>query len=1311
MHSPSVIDPCDILAGDRDLLLDNRRRVRGLSDRWGALQETHSIGYEDLRRKTELCEQTHRGFLQDWSQSQQRELEQTITHWDAQLDAQLETAEFKTLRSLKDEKEALAQERNSYKNSRAAEFNAFDQSRHQLKKRSEFAKEQATKSRDSALAKIERESRGLGQRMHEVREWIGLKSGSPTLASWTSQGIPGREGGIAAIETLDGVASSFENTKQQVFQAIDDLQRHPALRLVGYPLLIALGILSGAGAVGIAFAMKFPPLVWSIAGLSCAIIVPAVVSLGSLPLLIRALRKLFPPIVDLEKEAETLLKRGRKLIEQNYQNAFGRIDAEWTQELRALTEAHQQKLSVLDSEHQQSKKRIVEDSARNRHQFATSRRSEMENVDQRESQSLAAKRNAQAEARKTIDQKHAGELASLQKNFETSLDRATQRWQQGVHKVVLRVREQQQAIAAAFPPWESLEMSQGTWHRSRQAIAWPVGSIGVDARFAKDASSPEINADAIQEEHFPMLFDLLHHGSLVIDADPESRAEAQGVVRQLVLRAITSLPAGAMQVTVIDPEGLGKEFSWMMHLADVDPQLVNHRAWTQPVHIAHQLELHARHVEDVIQQSLRNRFRTLADYNRHAGPMAIPYRLMVWSGFPLGLDEHSWQSLCSLLASGSRCGVGLILHLAENMKWPAFADPAKLREHGMFMELRSNPQTVSLVYSGSDDSSLTLARTPSETQLHAIMEHQLNAARGIGKRIVPFSSIAPADANHSPLSSSEGLEIPIGISESGRPQSLSLGTGTAQHVLIAGKTGSGKSSLLHTMITSAALRYSPEELRMVLLDFKKGVEFQVYAQEQLPHADILGIESRREFGLSALEYLDRILTARGEAFREWGVQDLPRLKRKYPEIVLPRILIVIDEFQELFVEDDKLSQQASLLVDRLVRQGRSFGMHLVLASQTLGGSYSLPRTTLAQMAVRIALQCDSSDAMLILNEDNNAAERLRHSGQGIYNDAGGRIEGNHNFQVSFLEKPEQMRWLRTLPPTQWKSVPTINPIGKRVVFEGHKPSRWEESSIRDSLQNAPAAFRSQAPWVLGESVSIEPPVLRALPPAAGRNVMIVGNDGVLVAGLLASWIRTSVVSDPTNMQKARFLILDGSPAEETRIAQAIDWARSQSDRVSVQPVRALEVALHEIQSEWNARSAAPDQVHPPLAIFILNLARFREFRRSDEFSFSSQEGELSPDALLVKLLSDGPCLGIHVCIWSDTSTTLNRWLPRNALRDIEVRILMQMSAADSNQLIDSSLANRLDRFVLLVHDDSDGKSVKFRPYELASILQDAENKP
>ena len=177
---------------------------------------------------------------------------------------------------------------------------------------------------------------------------------------------------------------------------------------------------------------------------------------------------------------------------------------------------------------------------------------------------------------------------------------------------------------------------------------------------------------------------------------------------------------------------------------------------------------------------------------------------------------------------------------------------------------------------------------------------------------------------------------------SNRLQHLRLGTGTSQHVLVAGKTGSGKSSLLHTLITNVALNYSPDEVEFFLVDFKKGVEFKAYATNALPHARIIGIESDREFGISVLERLDGILRERGELFRRHGVQNIDGFRRLEPSALLPRILLVIDEFQEFFVEDDALSQSASLLLDRLVRQGRAFGVHVLLGSQTLGGAMRWP---------------------------------------------------------------------------------------------------------------------------------------------------------------------------------------------------------------------------------------------------------------------------------------------------------------------------------------------------------------------------------
>lgn len=1308
MHSPSINDPAGLLGPDRDLLSDNRKRIRGLSNRWTTLRYLHSLGTEELKRKSDASVQAHRIAFRELIASQQRELEESVTNWDSMLDSLLGEAESHTLDCLSAQKEDLAREKATYKTTRNDELSAHAQAKKKLATRIESAKAQATKSRDNDAAKITRESKSLSQKILETREWIAARTGKLEIGAQPTRVEPLPSQRAAELSSLDGVAKEFERIKQRVVPGIEELQSHRFLRLVSPSLLVVLGLLSGAASAGIALALAAPPLVWIVVAIASAIIVPATVSLSAAPFLSRTLRKHFQPIVELEKEAQAILHHGLALIEQSHGRVQAKLDEEWNSELHSMEEKHRQRLETLDNDYQKTKVKIAEQAVRRRVDLAVHRKQEMAVIDQRESDRMSSEKISQAQTRERIEKQHAKDLESMQQEFNAFLTLATKRLRRGMDRVRDRIQQQKHAAETVYPAWNSPEMNEGNWLRSSNALAWPIGHVGIESLFADDSPTDPQKTLDVTEERIPVLFDLLHHGNLIIDSDVESRSTAQGIARQLLLRAITSLPAGAMHVTVIDPVGLGKDFSWMMHLADIDPHLVNHRAWTKPIHIAQQLELHARHVEDVIQQSLRNRFRTLADYNQQAGPMAIPYRFIIWSGFPFGLDENSWQAICVLLASGARCGVGLILELDEHSKWPAFADPAKLREHGMMIQLRSDPRSVILCNSGFDDSSLELTDVPTETVVHTIMEHHLRAASSIGKRIVPFSSIVPPDAKHFSKSSADGLEIPIGVSESGRAQSLNLGAGTSQHVLIAGKTGSGKSSLLHTMITSGALNYAPDQLRMVLLDFKKGVEFQVYAQEELPHADIIGIESRREFGLSALEYLDRILSARGEAFREWGVQDLPSLKRKFPEVVLPRILIVIDEFQEMFVEDDKLSQQASLLVDRLVRQGRSFGMHLVLASQTLGGSYSLPRTTLAQMAVRIALQCDTSDAMLILSEDNSAAERLRHSGQGIYNDAGGRIEGNHNFQVSFLEKSEQTMWLQTIPRSEYQPNPTINPIGKRIVFEGHKPSRWEHNTIQAVLQTAPASSRTQAPWVLGESVSIEPPVLRSFPPGAGRNAMIVGNDSSLVAGLLASWMRTGYALDPSGESTTRYLILDGSSADDEPMSLVMQWLKKQPHGVKVAGVRELDAVLADVQAEWKTRNADPDRTYPPLILFVANLARFREFRRSDEFSFSSAEDALSPDALLAKLLSDGPNVGIHICIWADTATTLSRWLPRNAMRDIEIRILMQMSASDSNQLIDSSLANKLDRYVLLVHDDSDGKSVKFRPYELQSILQDED---
>ena len=177
---------------------------------------------------------------------------------------------------------------------------------------------------------------------------------------------------------------------------------------------------------------------------------------------------------------------------------------------------------------------------------------------------------------------------------------------------------------------------------------------------------------------------------------------------------------------------------------------------------------------------------------------------------------------------------------------------------------------------------------------------------------------------------------------------------------------------------------------------------------------MVAIESEREFGLSVLQRLDAELRQRGEQFRSAGVQDLASYRNEHPETALPRVLLIVDEFQEFFIEDDKLAQESSLLLDRLVRQGRAFGMHILLGSQTIGGAYSLARSTIDQMAVRIALKCSEADAHLILSRDNTEASLLSRPGEGIYNPMHGMLEGNHLFQVVWLNDTKRDDLLRQI---------------------------------------------------------------------------------------------------------------------------------------------------------------------------------------------------------------------------------------------------------------------------------------------------------
>ncbi len=893
---------------------------------------------------------------------------------------------------------------------------------------------------------------------------------------------------------------------------------------------------------------------------------------------------------------------------------------------------------------------------------------------------------------------HRKKLGVSRKEFEAQWGELFAKWSSGIASFQAAVEQMSQVCDARFPIWTDIEWQ--AWNPASDSMtALRFGEYIIDAQKLDTQLPTGDDLKLVQNEFaLPAVLSYPSCPSLLFEADGDGRGAAVTSLQNVMLRLLTSLPAGKVRFTIIDPVGLGQNFSMFMHLTDYDERLVTNRIWTESGHINQRLTDLTEHMENVIQKYLRNEFESIQQYNRHAGEVAEPFQILVIANFPANFTDEAARRLVSIASSGARCGVYTLISTDTKMKLPRNFDLADLEAHAATLEwvdgrFRWRDEQMNSL-------PLSLDEPPADDLFTEAVKTVGKLAKDSSRVEVPFQTVVLPNEHWWTCDSRGEIEVPLGRAGATKFQYMRLGKGTSQHVLMAGKTGSGKSTLLHALITNLAIYYSPHEIQFYLIDFKKGVEFKAYATCKLPHARVIAIESEREFGMSVLERLDAELRRRGDLFRSVGVQDIKGYRDANPDTVMPRVLLIIDEFQELFVTDDKISQDASLLLDRLVRQGRAFGIHVLLGSQTLAGAYSLARSTLGQMAVRVALQCSETDAHLILSEDNTAARLLNRPGEAIYNDANGLFEGNHPFQVVWLPDHEREAYLTELNrmATQ-RGVETVPPI----VFEGNVAADPSENPLLRKLIVGDLTAQAKAiprAW-LGASVAIKDPTSADFRRQGGTNLLVVGQQEETAMGMLANCMisLTAVDAAQRSSHFPRFYLLDGSRPESP---DAGFWKRFTSDlAIDAQVVTPRETGeiLAPLSQEVNRRVEENDFSSDPVYLVIYNLSRFRDLRKADEFSFSMDDNEKeTPDKCFSNILREGPAVGIHALVWSDSYNSTNRAIDRQSMNDIELRVLFQMSASDSSNLMDSPLASRLGVHRAIFYSQELGVSEKFRPY-------------
>ncbi|MFJ6196421.1 FtsK/SpoIIIE domain-containing protein [Micromonospora sp. NPDC092111] len=618
--------------------------------------------------------------------------------------------------------------------------------------------------------------------------------------------------------------------------------------------------------------------------------------------------------------------------------------------------------------------------------------------------------------------------------------------------------------------------SAGTGHTG----ASPGGSAPTGA-----PAPVRIGEASTADGRFPLLLPLGAGRHLAVDADARDPRVAV-LLRVLVLRLLTTAAPGTVRVVGIDPAALGATFLPLRPLRDAGVLGATATTEAEIGALLDAAEAHARTVQQ-------------------AGPGEHELLLVVAASAPA---PRELARLGALTHVGP--GAGVCVLLAGHRASPSGQAPPPL---GGTTEVRLDERYARVGDPPGQPFSATGTGLPVPVLLDG--DPPASAVRALAGRLGAAvrrdAALHVADLlpeRRWTESARAGLRTVVG--RAGRtPVTLAFDDATP-HWLVGGRTGAGKTVFLLDVLYGLAARYSPTELQLWLLDFKEGVSFTEFVPTErdpsfLPHARAVGVESDREYGLAVLRELRRELGRRAGLFKRHGVTKLADL----PDTeAVPRTVAVIDEFHVLFAGNDRLAREAVDLLEELARKGRSYGVHLVLASQSTTGVealYGRAESLFGQFALRVALP--GGEAVLGPRGLVTGATEI---GSAVVNTAAGAPGADT--LLRFPDAHADARQIGRLRYEMWDGRPAD--AGPPAVFRGYATAHLEDEPAVLAPTGAGAGGASSRPAarrpavLVGRVVDVAGTTARCeLDGTPGRHLAVVGTSAtgahVLRAGALS----------------------------------------------------------------------------------------------------------------------------------------------------------------------------------------------------------------
>ena len=794
----------------------------------------------------------------------------------------------------------------------------------------------------------------------------------------------------------------------------------------------------------------------------------------------------------------------------------------------------------------------------------------------------------------------------------------------------------------------------------------------------------------------------------------------QNVVKSacdLGMRLFMMLPPGKLKFTFIDPVTLGESFAMFARLVDVDDrtsEVINGKIWSSPEDIEQKLKIMTDHISNITQRCLQGKYRNIYEYNRVAEQNAEAYQVLMLMDFPAGLTDHSLKLLEQIATSGPKCGVFTLIYRNESQykKVSERSHPLIKNIESSFHIFDFNHGCTQISCSGETVKNQALLwrnlPMPGPMQMDQIIATLKKGIKNAERVVIGIEKVSKAETTES---TTNGIRIPIGLRGANEVQYLTLGVGGSHHALIAGVAGSGKSSLLHTIILRTLTQYSPDELSIYLVDFKRGVEFKIYADFELPSFKVVAIESEREFGYNILLALDREQKIRADLFKKNHVDKIEEYRALGKK--MPRILVIMDEFHELFSNaSDDIAKKSALLMERIVRQGRAFGVHMILASQSYSNITGVDRAVVEQMAVRIVLKCSKADANLLLDNGSTEIDQISidDPGRAVYNSEAGNKEYNSHFRVAYIN------------PSSHRDM--LQQISEKTISFADQPTRILLSNIEDnkySIFNQFSAYdASRCPvpgrLYIGEPLSVTNDMNMDLVRRHHSNLLLLGPDTEKARSMFAFAILSLCINYRVRHGRAPdqpfIYLLNCKPLNDSYFK---DTPKIIANELLPEYVRyihcgdeeAVQEVLADLHSCINDAALPADEDR---YFFAFGYQRAEELKselklsQSDDLydlfnlmPSSSSKPALSPKEIFHRLVKDGAKRGVHTILWQDSYSALEQD-DNSIMSYFNLKVAFDMSPEEFSRSVGANDISMISENNAIYYNKATDNQ-NFRPYQ------------